>query len=434
MRSADRRRPTIGGAPGHNAQRGIHCWEWPVGHERRWLRCIWQRHPTSEAVAVWDAQDKLVAFNYLFEEIFGDISPIGAGITTFDSLIRLAAQQQYFRMAPNPEAWIQERLDHHSAPISQDILSTIDNRHFEIRERKQPDGYRLTLLRDITEIRHLEANAIHAELTEKRQHAVIAKVRSQKDELGAEILRREEVLALKERQISQFHRTTDYLIASLTRDLRNPLNAIISFADFISSEVYGPSGDARYKTYADLASNTGARLIEIMDQLSYLIEASSENPNEAPTQTTLRDLCVGAHESLAAKMDGVPPLQFHIPGGNVDVQIEKSTACTAIEYTLRGLLTQYTPESFKVSIIKQSDTAILALETMGQKSAGTQGEDFAAPTAKSASNPAAPSSNRSSAQLCFAIAETLSSKVNLAFTSNEVSTDSACARIHFPLP
>ncbi len=387
-------------------------------------------HATSEAVAFWDANDVLVEYNYLFEELFGDIAPIQIGVTTFESLLRLAAKQQFFRMAPNVETWINERLKQHQSPPYQEILYTFDNRHFEIRERLQPNGWRLTLLKDISQQKRLESNAIHADLTGKRHQAVIAKTRGQIAELREELQNRDDLLVAKEKQISQFQRTTDFLVASLTRDLRNPLNAIISFADFIRSEVYGPSGDARYRTYADMATNTGSRLIEIMDQLSYLMKVSSDDPKLSPTSVRIKDLCGAAHEALVSKMDTAPSLHFQEGSEDIQVYVDVALASTAIEFTLRGLFTQYTPASFKVHGAASKEGTIITLETSGQQTVVSAENDTDGPEGITAGS--AQLSGRSSAQLCFAIAETLAGKVNLEFTTNEVSSDSACARLRFP--
>jgi signal transduction histidine kinase len=56
-------------------------------------------------------------------------------------------------------------------------------------------------------------------------------------------------------------------LANMSHELRTPLNAIIGFSEMISTEMFGPVGEARYKDYANDIYLSGVHLLSLINDL-----------------------------------------------------------------------------------------------------------------------------------------------------------------------
>ena len=63
------------------------------------------------------------------------------------------------------------------------------------------------------------------------------------------------------------------LIAAMSHELRTPLNSIIGFSEILISEMFGPLGNQRYHRYAEDILNSGAHLLEVVNDLLDLSKA-----------------------------------------------------------------------------------------------------------------------------------------------------------------
>jgi signal transduction histidine kinase len=63
--------------------------------------------------------------------------------------------------------------------------------------------------------------------------------------------------------------------ASMSHEMRTPLNAIIGFSDIMAMELFGPVGNARYKGYAGDIGKSAHHLLSLIDDLLDLSRAES---------------------------------------------------------------------------------------------------------------------------------------------------------------
>ena len=61
--------------------------------------------------------------------------------------------------------------------------------------------------------------------------------------------------------------TKSRFLANMSHELRTPLNAIIGFSDIIHRELFGPVGNAQYKDYARLIQDSGAHLLDLINDV-----------------------------------------------------------------------------------------------------------------------------------------------------------------------
>jgi len=76
----------------------------------------------------------------------------------------------------------------------------------------------------------------------------------------------EELNAARERAEAASH-TKSRFLANMSHELRTPLNAIIGFSDILAREMFGPLGSDRYSEYAKLINESGAMLLDLINDL-----------------------------------------------------------------------------------------------------------------------------------------------------------------------
>jgi signal transduction histidine kinase len=77
---------------------------------------------------------------------------------------------------------------------------------------------------------------------------------------------REEALLAKDMAEKASHAKSSFL-ANMSHELRTPLNAVIGFSEIISTQLYGPSGDPRYREYAGLIHGAGKHLLDLIGDI-----------------------------------------------------------------------------------------------------------------------------------------------------------------------
>jgi len=93
-------------------------------------------------------------------------------------------------------------------------------------------------------------------------------------------------------------------IAATSHELRTPLNAIIGFSEVLQREMFGPLGNERYLQYANIIHDSGARLLELINDI---LDISKLDAGKLELQLEQVEIlgtivaCVRTVEPLAAK-------------------------------------------------------------------------------------------------------------------------------------
>jgi diguanylate cyclase (GGDEF)-like protein len=122
-----------------------------------------------DGFAFYDADDRLVAANRRYREIYRDSAPAIVPGATFESILRYGLDRgQYLQAEGDREAWLAERLLRHRAPDGVPILQQLEGeRWLQINERRTRSGGIAGVRTDVTElVRTREAlERANAELT-----------------------------------------------------------------------------------------------------------------------------------------------------------------------------------------------------------------------------------------------------------------------------
>ena len=203
---------------------------------------------TSEAFVLWDRNGRLVMCNKNFRNYFQldpEILKTGVGREQVERAGRLAIRQEY--PAPGGRRGVRE------AELS-------DGRWVQISERPTAEGGLVVTAADITVLKtQEEARRIKEE---ELRRAVINLEQSQ--EQLSELARKYEAEKIRAEGASQ---AKSEFLANMSHELRTPLNAINGFSEIMSSEMYGPLGDTRYRDYCRDILSSGQHLLALINDI-----------------------------------------------------------------------------------------------------------------------------------------------------------------------
>jgi signal transduction histidine kinase/HAMP domain-containing protein len=97
---------------------------------------------------------------------------------------------------------------------------------------------------------------------------------------------RERVLQAAKEEAELASRSKTEFLANMSHELRTPLNAVIGFSEIMSSEMFGPLGQPKYKEYVDDIQCSGRHLLDVINDILDVAKMQSGKAelNRVPTQ------------------------------------------------------------------------------------------------------------------------------------------------------
>ncbi|HEV2547883.1 MAG TPA: ATP-binding protein [Stellaceae bacterium] len=89
------------------------------------------------------------------------------------------------------------------------------------------------------------------------------------------IKEREHHLSLAKQEAEAASAAKSTFLANMSHELRTPLNAIIGFSEVMSSELFGPMGNPKYRGYVASILDSGRHLLDIINSLLDLAKADA---------------------------------------------------------------------------------------------------------------------------------------------------------------
>ena len=213
---------------------------------------------SSESFALWDRDGRLVLSNHKFLEINGlneaDVSP---------GMKRAAIEAQM--REPVTERRIPQGNDGDNAVTLERQIA--DGRWMQINERTTPGGGAISVGTEITQLKLQEERLIDSErrLMASIQDLSVARQAAQEKALALEEMNAK-FLDAKDRAEAANKTKTEFL-ANVSHELRTPLNAIIGFSEMMQQRMFGPLGSERYEEYIQDIHNSGAFLLNVIDDI-----------------------------------------------------------------------------------------------------------------------------------------------------------------------
>ncbi|MEM8988618.1 MAG: ATP-binding protein [Pseudomonadota bacterium] len=213
----------------------------------------------SDAFVLWDAGSNLVAWNSRFCEFFKlppDAVRHGASAEAVASEAGPGREAVLEHAAPRPRGGPQGG----ATPKNGYEAELEDGRWIHVNRRETADGGVVVLATDVTELKHTERARERHEAELKRTVADLERSRAQlRDALGK--------YGQEKNKAEQANRSKSEFLANMSHELRTPLNAINGFSEIMESELYGPLGDERYKTYVADILKSGRGLLSLIEDI-----------------------------------------------------------------------------------------------------------------------------------------------------------------------
>lgn len=269
----------------------------------------------SDGFALFDADDKLVFYNSMFQAMNPElVDEIKTGVR-FEEMLRLnVSAGRILEAVGREDEYIAERMARHRNPNEPILSHRSNDRWLLVRELRGPDGITFLVNTDMTELKARE------------------------DALREAKERAEEINGYK----SEF-------LATMSHELRTPLNAILAFSEIMRDELFGEIG-GRYQQYAADIHTSGELLLELINDVLDISRIES-----GKHELTIADVDLG--EIVSSATDALRE-QARSKGLELRTHISKSLPrCRADQRALRQILlnilsnaVKFTPENGRVRI------------------------------------------------------------------------------------
>ena len=200
----------------------------------------------NDPFAIWDNRKRLLYWNGAFAKTFKLENDLREGMG-YDTV----------NLAKAP-AVLQEKPS--EAEPNTSLVHLANGRWVKLVERATPEGGLISVGLDVTETT-LSTNQLNRQ-KQKLKRLVAELERSEGH--AAELARK--YAEEKERAERAAHAKSSFL-ANMSHELRTPLNAINGFSEILTTELYGPLGDERYKGYANDILMSGQHLLDMINDI-----------------------------------------------------------------------------------------------------------------------------------------------------------------------
>ncbi len=247
---------------------GVIClWQDVTGRQLVDLRIADAASALGEGLALWDQRDRLVLFNEQFASFFpAAAAPLRLG-EHFDQVILRLYESAMAQENPAARTQVEGWRNAHRQLFGRTVIRRGDERWFLIKERRSRDGGTVTLVSDITELKHRGQNPGIGTGSLERSIGELASVQSKLQQQGGELAAVAEELALARHAVEQADASKTRFLRSISHELRTPLNAIIGFSEVLRDGLLGPLGNPRYEEYANDIHASGSHLLSLVNQL-----------------------------------------------------------------------------------------------------------------------------------------------------------------------
>ena len=132
-----------------------------------------------DGFVLFDREDRLLTCNQRYREIYAQSAPAMVPGTKFEDILKLGLERgQHLDAVGREDAWLAERMEQHRNPVALHEQQLSDGRWLRAHDHPTPDGGRVGLRVDISEIKNqqkaLETARVAAEAANRAKSAFLA--------------------------------------------------------------------------------------------------------------------------------------------------------------------------------------------------------------------------------------------------------------------
>ena len=149
-------------------------------------------------------------------------------------------------------------------------------------------------------------------------------------------------------------------LANMSHELRTPLNAIMGFSDIMRQRLFGPMSD-RYSEYADLIHESGAHLLELINDVLDMSKIEAERFELAREDFDARDAIAAVLRLMRGQADrqGVS-LRGELSAESLEAEADRR-AIKQIAFNLISNALKFTPRGGSVTVSAQPVGEVLEI-------------------------------------------------------------------------
>jgi PAS domain S-box-containing protein len=263
-----------------------------------------------DAIALFDADDRLLLCNSAFRRTLADLPGPAVG-ETFEALLDEHLARGVYDLGTEPLAAFRERrLSYRREPNGTFEVRTRDHRSFRITDRRTPEGGIVTTIWDLTDD-----------------------------------VQREEELRQAQAGAEAASAAKSEFLSSMSHELRTPLNAVLGFAQLLQRDRKTPL-DQRQRGMVDQIMKAGEHLLRLIDDVLDLARIETGRVPLSTEAVSVGSVLLEAKAALdpMAERAGIElqiaPTPGHLPMVSADrtrfAQILMNLGSNAIKYSRKG--------------------------------------------------------------------------------------------------
>ncbi|HEY0104731.1 MAG TPA: ATP-binding protein [Rhizomicrobium sp.] len=147
-------------------------------------------------------------------------------------------------------------------------------------------------------------------------------------------------------------------LANMSHELRTPLNAVLGFSEIISSEMYGPCGDLRYRDYAGLINRAGKHLLDLIGDI---LDMSKIEAGKLELQLERLDVAVLARDCAELMAERAAAGDVALDLADAQTAVLLTVDRRAVKQILLNLLSnaiKFTPEGGRIALSVSDEGAM----------------------------------------------------------------------------
>jgi two-component system cell cycle sensor histidine kinase PleC len=213
----------------------------------------------SEAFVLWDNQNRLVMCNSKYQQFHGLADNMVQPGSSYDEVIAAASEPIVSkRIAVAGKDFKDSRT--YEAQLE-------DGRWLHINERRTRDGGYVSVGTDVTDLKESQTKIAESEQQLRASVAELCLSRRELEHQKQQLVDLAEKYALEKNRAEAANRAKSEFLANISHELRTPLNAVIGFSEVMQQALFGPLGHPKYQEYARDIYESGAYLLEVINDI-----------------------------------------------------------------------------------------------------------------------------------------------------------------------